>query len=176
MKRFSFFMILTLAIAVGIYAGGAKDSTSDAGENSTMMKPVEESETDGTMMAAPPEASEGMEEPAGSMMMAAGGKVAFTTLDDAAMLAKSGPAVLFFYADWCPVCRGDIRQIDSGLHKLGNISVVVVDYDRAADLRKKFGITYQHTYVQIDMTGEKIALWSGGGIDGILSNVVREGT
>jgi hypothetical protein len=50
---------------------------------------------------------------------------------------------------------------------------LVVNYDRSADLKRKYGVSHQHTYVQIDAKGEKVALWSGGGIDGVLKNVVR---
>jgi thioredoxin 1 len=97
----------------------------------------------------------------------------FTNLDDARALAAAGPAVLFFSADWCPLCRADMRQIDSRLSELGNITVVVVDYDSNKKLRKQYGVTYQHTYVQINTAGEKVALWNGGGVDGILDRVVR---
>jgi hypothetical protein len=68
-----------------------------------------------------------------------------------------------------------MKQIDERSHELGDITLVVVNYDRAGDLKKKYGVTYQHTYVQIDRDGEKIALWSGGGVDGILKKVVRGG-
>jgi thioredoxin 1 len=53
--------------------------------------------------------------------------------------------------------------------------VVIVDYDHYPELKKMFGITYQHTYVQIDGEAKKIALWNGGGVDGILDNVVPGG-
>ncbi len=114
--------------------------------------------------------------PAGAMMMmSSANKVDFTTIDDARRLAAAGPTVLFFHADWCPLCRADMQQIDERLHELGNISVVVVDYDQSGGLKKQYGVTYQHTYVQIDADGQKIALWNGGGVDDILKNVVRGG-
>jgi thiol-disulfide isomerase/thioredoxin len=111
----------------------------------------------------------------GAMMMSSGGKVDFMGLDDASMLAAKGPTVLYFHADWCPSCRADMRQIDARLSELGDITVVVVNYDSSAELKKRYGVTYQHTYVQIDGDGKKVALWSGGGVDGILKNVVRGG-
>ena len=107
--------------------------------------------------------------------MSRGGKVAFTDLAGASRLAETGPTVLFFHADWCPTCRHAMGQIDSRLHELGDITVVVVDYDSSPELKKKYAVTYQHTYVQIDGEGEKIALWNGGDVDGILENVARGG-
>ena len=135
----------------------------------------------GAMMSAPDAVPEGAAmmmantEPAGAMMMSSGGKVDFTNLDEAQAIAAVGPAVLFFHANWCPSCKADMKQIDSRLSELGNITVIVVDYDKNADLKKKYGITYQHTYVQIDGEGKKIGLWSGGGVDGILNKVVLGG-
>ena len=108
-------------------------------------------------------------------MMSSGGKVQFTSLEDARKLAAAGPTVLYFHADWCPQCRVEMQEIDSRLNELGGISVVVVDYDRNAELKKMYGVTYQHTYVQIDGQGREISLWNGGGVDGILENVVRGG-
>jgi thiol-disulfide isomerase/thioredoxin len=107
-------------------------------------------------------------------MMAKGGTVPFTTLEEARALAENGPTVLFFSADWCPLCRADLRELDERMSDLGDITVVIVNYDRAADLKRKYGVTYQHTYVQIDAEGEKLALWSGGGVDGILKHTMAE--
>ena len=153
MKRIYTVFLMMLLLAASGYAQdsmGAAEGSKDAG---VMM-----------MEAAP-----------GPAMMSTGGKVMFTSLEEARSLAAAGPTVLFFNADWCPLCRADMRQIDARLSELGNITVVVVDYDRNAKLRKKYGVTYQHTYVQINDDGQKLALWNGGGVEGILNNVVREG-
>ena len=165
MKRIQAIIVAALLIAAVAYGQGAMSPKEDSEETGAMMSPKAPA-TEGTMMAdAAP----------GGAMMSSGGKVVFTDLNDAQMLAAVEPTVLFFHADWCPSCRADMRQIDSRLNELGNITVVVVDYDRSADLKKKYGITYQHTYVQIDGDGKKIALWNGGGVDGILHNVIRGG-
>lgn len=155
-----------LLIATAAYGGGSRSSEEPSEQAGTMMSQPEDPSEGGMMMSntAPEEA-----------MMSSGGKVLFTSLEDARMLAAAGPAVLFFRADWCPICSADMQEIDSRLNELGNITVVVIDYDRQPKLKKMYGITYQHTYVQIDGEGRKIALWSGGGVDGILENVVREG-
>ena len=166
MKRIQTIILVTSLIAASAYGQGAMSPKEDSEETGAMMSLPEAPVGDGTMMA---------DTVPGGAMMSSGGKVVFTDLDDARMLAATGPTVLFFHADWCPLCRVDMRQIDSRLHELGNITVVVVDYDRFAELKKRYGITYQHTYVQIDGDGEKIALWNGGGVDGILDNIVRGG-
>lgn len=109
----------------------------------------------------------------GADSMMSGRKVLFSTLNEAQALAAKGPTVLMFSADWCPICRADLKDMDAQGARLGDITVVVVDYDKETDLKTRYGVTYQHTYVQIDAKGRKLGVWSGGGVDGILSHVDR---
>jgi len=118
----------------------------------------------------------GNPEPEGAMMAAArdaapAWKVTYTTLDDARALAAEVPTVLFFAADWCPTCRAAFRDLDANGAKLGNRKIVVVDYDTSAELKKRYGVTYQHTWVWIDATGKALATWNGGGVTEILERV-----
>ena len=156
---------LTLLFTAAVYGQGSGNSEEGSEQAGTMSPPEAPVAEEAMMSDTVP----------GGMMMSAGSKVDFTDLESARMIAAAAPTVLFFHAGWCPLCRADMQQIDSRLHELGNIVVVVVDYDRNPGLKKKYGVTYQHTYVQIDGDGEQIALWSGGGVDGILKNVVRGG-
>ncbi len=105
------------------------------------------------------------------MMMSAGGRVDFTSLDDARMRAEKGPTVLLFAAAWCPTCQAILRDIASHQADLGGVTVVVVDYDKSTDLKRMYGVTYQHSFVQIDAGGSKVAAWSGGGVQEILRRV-----
>jgi len=88
-------------------------------------------------------------------------------------LAARGPTVLFFAADWCPSCQADLKDLNANGSRLGATNIVVVDYDKSADLKKKYGITVQDTFVQIGAMGEKIAAWNGGGVDGILAHIQK---
>jgi hypothetical protein len=38
---------------------------------------------------------------------------------------------------------------------------VLVDFDSESDLKRQYGITVQHTFVQIDTDGSELAKWSG---------------
>lgn len=76
-------------------------------------------------------------------------------------------------ADWCPTCRVALNDINANGARMNQITLVVVDYDKAADLKAKYGVTSQHTYVQIDARGGKLAIWNGGGVDDIVKNVKR---
>ena len=100
-------------------------------------------------------------------------KIPFTNLADAQALAEKVPVVLFFAADWCPTCQSAMKDINANGSRLGAITIVVVDYDKEKDLKRQFGVTVQHTFVQIDAKGRKLGAWNGGGVDLILERVVR---
>ena len=86
--------------------------------------------------------------------------------------------VLFFYASWCPTCIPADAEFAANLGKIpSDVSVIRVNYnDPETDteekaLAQKYGVTYQHTYVQIDAAGEKVAAWNGGAVDELLANI-----
>ncbi len=105
--------------------------------------------------------------------MSASRPVAFTDLDAARRLAAKGPTVLFFAADWDAASRADLADLAANGGRLSGVTVVVADFDKTADVRARYGIAYQGTYVQIDGDGKPVAVWSGGGVDGILTHVAR---
>lgn len=74
----------------------------------------------------------------------------------------AGDVVLFFRASWCPSCRAvdtDIKKNSAAIP--AGLTILDVDYDTALELKKKYGVTYQHTFVQVDAQGNQIAKWSG---------------
>ena len=76
-------------------------------------------------------------------------------------LANDGKVVLFFKANWCPTCKTADKNIESELDSIPeNVHILKVDYDKSTDLKKKYGVTYQHTFVQVDARGELITKWS----------------
>lgn len=38
---------------------------------------------------------------------------------------------------------------------------MIVDYDDSDDLKIRYGVTYQHTLVQVDENGKQLKKWSG---------------
>lgn len=78
------------------------------------------------------------------------------------VLAEKGSVVLFFRASWCPTCKALDADISANLSKIPDgITILDVDYDNSRDLQQKYGVTYQHTLVQVDATGTMIKKWSG---------------
>jgi thiol-disulfide isomerase/thioredoxin len=76
--------------------------------------------------------------------------------------AMYGDVVLFFHADWCPTCQGTEKDLTENAAAIpAGLTIVKVDYDTETDLRQKYGVTTQHTFVHVDETGTELAKWNG---------------
>lgn len=85
--------------------------------------------------------------------------------------ANGGDVVLFFHAAWCPTCRTHERAIlEEGLSD--GVTILKVDYDTETELKKKYGVVLQHSFVQVDADGNEITKWAGGrDLDDIISRI-----
>jgi len=76
--------------------------------------------------------------------------------------ANSGDVVLFFRASWCPTCKAVDADIRSRISLIPDgLTILDVDYDTSSALKQKYGVTYQHTFVQVQADGTLIKKWSG---------------
>jgi thiol-disulfide isomerase/thioredoxin len=81
--------------------------------------------------------------------------------------------VLFFYAAWCPTCRPADVDFSNNEHSLpDDVALFRVNYDTEAELKSKYGITYQHTFVQVDENGNEITKWNGGAVEQLKKNII----
>ncbi len=86
--------------------------------------------------------------------------------------AQGQKVVLFFHAPWCPFCKAADSAFKSKLGEIpSGVTVLKTDYDSNTDLKKKYGVTYQHTFVQIDQQGNMVTKWNGGDIDSLKTNI-----
>ena len=87
--------------------------------------------------------------------------------------AKDGDVILFFNASWCPTCRALDKDIKQNISSIpSGVTILNVNYDNSTDLKKKYGVTYQHTLVQVDANGNMIAKWTGSrDLDALLPNI-----
>lgn len=105
--------------------------------------------------------------------IAEGSIIDFEDMEQVMLLAEDKPTVLFFKANWCPSCRSAAKKFSEGEAELEDVYLVVVNYDNSKELQVKYGVTYQHTFVQVDSKGEALATWSGGAVDELLENIVK---
>lgn len=97
---------------------------------------------------------------------------------DALNSAANTRRVLFFYANWCPICRPADADFSAHADKIpSDVTVIRVNYndsdtdDEEKKLALQYGITYQHTFVQIDQNGNEVTKWVGGQTDELLANL-----
>ena len=68
--------------------------------------------------------------------------------------------VLYFHADWCPACKTANKNF-LWEKTPDNLTLLKIDYDNSTELKKKYLVTSQHTFVQVDNEWNMINKWSG---------------
>jgi thiol-disulfide isomerase/thioredoxin len=159
-------VVLAAVIGIGWYAvsqndGGAmmKDEMQKEGEmmqDDSMMKDDAMTEGDG-MMKDDSMMKDG-EMMDGGTMMEKGSYEAYGA--EKLALADSGDVLLFFHADWCPTCRAIESEINAGAQIPAGVHILKVNYDKETALKQKYGVTTQHTFVQVDASGKLIQKFS----------------
>jgi thiol-disulfide isomerase/thioredoxin len=163
-------ILITLAVVV-ILGGGAffflnnnqsreammeKEGNTMMEEDTGTMMEDGAMKTDDAMMEKKDEGSM-MEKPADAMT--AKGSYEPYAASKLAM-AEKGDVVLFFRASWCPTCRALDADIKAHLGDIpSGVTILDVDYDSSTALKQKYGVTHQHTLVQVDAKGNQIAKW-----------------
>ncbi|MEK7188199.1 MAG: TlpA disulfide reductase family protein [Patescibacteria group bacterium] len=79
----------------------------------------------------------------------------FTKADYDKAVVSGKIVLLYFYANWCPICKAEFPKMQSAFNKLNTDQIVAfrVNYkddqtDAAeTDLARQFGVAYQHTKV-----------------------------
>jgi len=97
----------------------------------------------------------------------------YVDYSDTDISSLDGKIVLDFYASWCPACRKLESDINDSLLDIpAGVNLVKVNYDTETALKQQYGVTRQHTLVQIDQQGNLIKKWSGGStLESILSEI-----
>jgi thioredoxin 1 len=152
--------VAVLVALVALSACGAGDvepagSASSSATNASMepVGPDSGSSTD-------PSAEESAEAAAPADSVQPGAYVDLADYESDPTAYQSGAVVLFFAASWCPTCQA----ADESLTRAGvpdGLTVVKVDYDEETDLKRRYGVTVQHTFVQVDTDGNQLAKFAG---------------
>lgn len=92
--------------------------------------------------------------------------------------APTGRRVLFFYATWCPTCAVANKEFGERRTELpADLTLIRVNYndpntdDAEKALAQKYGVTYQHTFVEISADGSELQKWNGGGVDELITKL-----
>lgn len=76
--------------------------------------------------------------------------------------------VHFFHASWCPNCQAidkTLTQDDSNIP--AGVTIIKTDFDKETDLRQKYGVTLQYTFVEVDKDGNELKQWSAPTINDV---------
>jgi thiol-disulfide isomerase/thioredoxin len=91
-----------------------------------------------------------------------------------AIAQAEGTKLLFFHAPWCPQCRA----IEADIKKDGvpdGVTIIKVDYDTNQDLRQKYAVTIQTTFVKVDDNGNLIKTYTAYNeptLDSVIANLL----
>lgn len=144
MMRNSLTKFLLAGSAVAVLAGCSSASTSEA------------------PMSSPAAASSAPAPTSAEPVATAGGWITWDDYQKDKQKYADSDVVLFFNASWCPTCQNTVKSLDAAKADFpSGLTVVSVDYDTATDLKKQYGVTTQHTFVQVDSSGNAINKWSG---------------
>jgi thiol-disulfide isomerase/thioredoxin len=154
-------LVVLVVVAVGIYTSKSSKDGAMVEKEKMEQQAMENQKADTTKTDSMMKKDEtGMMEKSDTMMNAGSYEV---YSGEKVMLASSThDVVLFFRASWCPACIAVDKDIKANLGNIpANLAILDVNYDNSADLKKKYGVTYQHTFVQVDKDGKMIKKWSG---------------
>lgn len=108
----------------------------------------------------------------GAMMEKSGSYKDYSTATVAAEQAAGNKVVLFFHATWCPYCKAaDTAFKAKGDDIPSGVTVLKTDYDSNTELKTKYGVTTQHTFVQIDAEGNQVTKWVSGDVSELKANL-----
>lgn len=81
-------------------------------------------------------------------------------------------SVVFFFAPWCPECQAFKKSINGEPLPKG-VQILEADYDSSTDLKKRYGVTLQSTFVRVNKSGDLQKKWVGYGKDKSLKTVLE---
>lgn len=159
-------IIILIIIGGAIYFNTRPESEIMMNEGESMMQEGEEMMQEGEDMKSEGEAmmenGESMMEEDHSSAMEGDTPGTYEEYSEDKVMNAEGDIVLFFHATWCPTCKSLSSNIESNSANIpAGTTILKLDYDSNTELRKKYGVTTQHTLVQIDSNGNLISKWTG---------------
>lgn len=165
--RFALPLAASALVLTACGSSTASDEAAPAAATSAAAEPMESKESE-PMESKESEAMESKEsddmesaseEPAAA---ATGAYITLAQYEGSKDMYAEGDVVLFFAADWCPTCQTTTKNLEADPAAIpAGLAIVRVDYDNSDELKQQYGVTTQHTFVQVDADGNEVAKWTG---------------
>lgn len=160
------FVIAVIALGSGVAAVVVSNNNSDTTQNNTMNDDANKM-VDGADKAMIDPATEDE-----SMMMDEEYYITLAEFDQNKSKYANSTKILYFHASWCPDCKAIEDSILSDSRKVPEgVVLIKTDFDDETALRQKHGVTYQHTFVQIDTDGNQIDKWNARNLDDAIAGI-----
>jgi thiol:disulfide interchange protein len=154
LKKIIIGLIVALVAVTGLYFVFADDSSSQE-------EPAQTSSQSTSKVVEVP----AKEQPAGAKKATVSGYVDYS--EDNLKNSAGTKQVVFFHAKWCSTCKFFEGQIKAGEVPAG-VTILQADFDTESDLKEKYGVIVQSTFVLLDKNGEVDKQWPfAAGLKGI---------
>lgn len=148
------------AIAAALIALGATSCAAPASPAAGPSAPSSSAAPQSGTPGAPAPAATGAPAPAATDTPRAGSFTGYSA-EAVSSASETEKVVLFFHAAWCSTCKLLARDIEANAASIpAGVKILKVDYDSETALKQKYGVTFQHTLVQVRPDGSQIAKWS----------------
>ena len=139
-------------------------------------EPVEQTASDApdsttTVDRTPTPEAEAADEPAAEPELSAGVYRPYSP--DAVADAGFDTTIIFFHASWCPECRAFEQSIE-GSEIPDGVQILKADYDTESELKQRYDVTIQTTFVRVDGNGNELASWVGYQKDRSVETILAE--
>ncbi|NHA66529.1 thioredoxin family protein [Phycicoccus flavus] len=146
---------LAAAAVAALLAGCGSAATDTGGAAPTPAAPSPSAPADTPTAGASPATDD-----AGADSAAPGAYVTYEDYEADPGAHAGTTVVYFFHAPWCPSCRATEEAVRTSGVPAG-LTLVKVDFDSATALRQEYGVTTQHTFVQVAPDGSGLKTWTG---------------
>lgn len=156
-----------LLVGGGVYAYTNDQNNKKEQEKMAMMKKQEAAAMEKEKMA-----KEGESMDKEDTMSKSGSYVSLSEYNKDPSKYADSKKVYFFHASWCPICKNIDTAINADMSKIPEgVTIIKTDFDDATDLRQKYGVTTQYTFIQVDGSGNEMAQWSATSLDKAIDGI-----
>jgi thiol-disulfide isomerase/thioredoxin len=143
--------VVALVVGIGYFATQDKGAKQDSVANTNVETRAQDS-------ALPPVNETEIVSPEATATEVASAGTYLPYSADAVVTSDADHILLSFSATWCPSCRALDADIVKNAGTIPDgVAIFKVDYDTSAELKRKYGVTTQHSIIEINKSGDALS-------------------